>query len=50
MKPNLIMGLHGWLIWKMPVTTLIVLKVSIFRFEESEEITAVSRGFRRTKL
>jgi len=41
------MGLHGWLIWKTPVTTLIVLKVPVIRFEKYEEITAISLGFRR---
>jgi len=34
------MGLHGWLIWKMPVTTLITLKLHVIPFEEFEEITA----------
>jgi hypothetical protein len=44
------MGLYGWLIWKMPVTTLIMLKLPVTRFEEFKEITAISRDFRRIKL
>jgi hypothetical protein len=30
---ELIIGLHGWLIWKIPVSTLILLKVRVIRFE-----------------
>ena len=44
------MGLYIWLIWKMSVTTLIMLKVPVIRFEEFEEITGIFRGFQHIKL